>query len=554
MPPEFDPARVGTTWEEPPPQLTTLAINGASAEELKAENERLWNENRMLEQRVSREAQKWAEQRAALVKERAELQAQIAELMNGADASIQQEKKRKVTKEVDDSSKPAQQPKKGAAATAAAPAKGGTKVEKAEKAGGAKAKGDGADKGAGKGKAKTKGSSVDEAGPSDEPAGGSGGGGGGGGGGDSGGGGGGGAGGAGPSEAANVAKAIAAAKQAEVMAAAMNAVAAAEKEREAAREAAVKEAAAREAAIAAGGYSSESDLSPMDAMVSAASAILGAVFGAPAAGAASSSASDVEEVDEVADLPRKPLIGHRPRPDWVPALVDFRRAMVRSPRRKKQPMAPGEAAAKGKQQAIQEAAAVKAQALQAKKLVQQMGGVNGFAPKGAAAAPATIAKPAANGVSSARLMARSLLVLAALLALGAQGEMGKYGCHFDCYMTEEKASARGYLEYACNSTDNSTEGDNCCEPDLCLVAANELYRGKLCPAVPSNDSWSPNGFSQFQVGLDATARLDFPRNNFPCDGYLCNASLNHRTCSPLRHVCYGAGCDSLTSNSSHFIS
>jgi hypothetical protein len=157
-------------------------------------------------------------------------------------------------------------------------------------------------------------------------------------------------------------------------------------------------------------------------------------------------------------------------------------------------------------------------------------------------------------VSSAILMARSLLVLAALLALGAQGEMGKYGCHFDCYMTEEKASARGYLEYACNSTDNSTEGDNCCEPDLCLVAANELYRGKLCPAVPSNDSWSPNGFSQFQVGLDATARLGFPRNNFPCDGYLCNASLNHRTCSPLRHVCYGAGCDSLTSNSSHFIS
>jgi hypothetical protein len=62
--------------------------------------------------------------------------------------------------------------------------------------------------------------------------------------------------------------------------------------------------------------------------------------------------------------------------------------------------APGEAAAKGKQQAIQEAAAVKAQALQAKKLAQQMGGVNGFAPKGAAAAPATIAKPAANGVGA----------------------------------------------------------------------------------------------------------------------------------------------------------
>ena len=153
-------------------------------------------------------------------------------------------------------------------------------------------------------------------------------------------------------------------------------------------------------------------------------------------------------------------------------------------------------------------------------------------------------------------MARSLLVLAALLALGAQGEMGKYGCHFDCYMSKEKASARGYLEYACNKTENSTNSSEvaCCAPDLCLVAANALYRGIICPAVPSNDSWSPSGFSQFQVGLDQTARLDFPRNNFPCDGLFCNASLKHTTCSPLRHVCYGAGCDNLTSISSHFIS
>lgn len=148
-------------------------------------------------------------------------------------------------------------------------------------------------------------------------------------------------------------------------------------------------------------------------------------------------------------------------------------------------------------------------------------------------------------------MARSLLALAALLALGAQGEMGKYGCHFDCYMSKEKASARGYLEYACNSSEVA-----CCEqPDLCRVAANALYRGIICPAVPSNDSWSPSGFSQFQVGLDQTARLDFPRNNFPCDGLFCNASLKHTTCPPpLRHVCYGAGCGNLTSTSSHFIS
>ena len=146
-------------------------------------------------------------------------------------------------------------------------------------------------------------------------------------------------------------------------------------------------------------------------------------------------------------------------------------------------------------------------------------------------------------------MARSLLALAALLALGAQGEMGKYGCHFDCYMSKEKASARGYLEYACNPSEVA-----CCDvPDLCLVAANALYRGIICPA--SNDSWSPSGFSQFQVGLDQTARLDFPRNNFPCDGLFCNASLKHTTCPPpLRRVCYGAGCANLTSSSSHFIS
>ena len=151
-------------------------------------------------------------------------------------------------------------------------------------------------------------------------------------------------------------------------------------------------------------------------------------------------------------------------------------------------------------------------------------------------------------------MARSLLALAALLALGAQGEMGKYGCHFDCYMSKEKASARGYLEYACNSSEVAARNASCCEPDLCLVAANALYRGIICPAVPSNDSWSPSGFSQFQVGLDQTARLDFPRNNFPCDGLFCDASRNHTTCSPLNHTCYGAGCASLTSNSSHFIS
>ena len=152
-------------------------------------------------------------------------------------------------------------------------------------------------------------------------------------------------------------------------------------------------------------------------------------------------------------------------------------------------------------------------------------------------------------------MARSLLALAALLALGAQGEMGKYGCHFDCYMSKEKASARGYLEYACNSTNSTNSTNSCCVPDLCLVAANALYRGIICPAVPSNDSWSPSGFSQFQVGLDQTARLDFPRNNFPCDGLFCNASLKHMPCpQPLQRVCYGAGCDNLTSISSHFIS
>ena len=73
-------------------------------------------------------------------------------------------------------------------------------------------------------------------------------------------------------------------------------------------------------------------------------------------------------------------------------------------------------------------------------------------------------------------MARSLLVLAALLALGAQGEMGKYGCHFDCYMTEEKVSARGYLEYACNSSDNSTINSFICG---FLIAVSSLLGGNI---------------------------------------------------------------------------
>jgi len=79
-------------------------------------------------------------------------------------------------------------------------------------------------------------------------------------------------------------------------------------------------------------------------------------------------------------VPRKSPIGHRQRPEWVPALVDFRRAMVRSPRKQKQP-APGEAAAKGKQQATNHANAAKQLVLQPKKLAQQMGGGTVFAPK-----------------------------------------------------------------------------------------------------------------------------------------------------------------------------
>ena len=94
----------------------------------------------------------------------------------------------------------------------------------------------------------------------------------------------------------------------------------------------------------------------MVAMVSAASAMMGAVFGS---GSSSADAADADDADSaVVDADR---IGHRLRPEWVPALLDFRRAMVRSPRRKKAPMAPGEAAAKGKQQAINQANAAKQQ-------------------------------------------------------------------------------------------------------------------------------------------------------------------------------------------------
>ena len=103
---------------------------------------------------------------------------------------------------------------------------------------------------------------------------------------------------------------------------------------------------------------------------------------------------DGEGEEEIAA--KSPLKGFRPKPEWVPSL-EIRLAMVRSPRKQKA------AGAKVPTQRWPNAAPNNAMAKQVadqnKKLVQQMGGVNGFAPKAGGAKPKAGAKAAAGGVA-----------------------------------------------------------------------------------------------------------------------------------------------------------
>jgi hypothetical protein len=343
------------------------------------ENLRLRSEIQHLEQRVSREAQTWAEQRAALVREREELRKELAEkeaaiwkLMNGevtlTGGPGQLAAKRKATAGT-------------AAAAAAAPAKkapAGASPSKA-KAGAAKPGPKAAAKATkptgtkpagksppNKGKAASKAAEAGAAGSSSQAT----------------------------------AAALAAQKQAEVAAAAAQAVI--DAEAAAAKAKASRAAAEAAAAKAQATVPDGTAPSAMVAMVSAASAMLGGILGAPAPAPVEGAAAeaDAEPAEEVYVKP--PKLGFRPRPAWMPQLADFRRAMVRSPRRKKGAVGappgangkkpPGMSIPKPQQQN---------QAQQAKKLVAQMGGVNGFAPKPGAKPPGAAAG-AAKPVNGAK--------------------------------------------------------------------------------------------------------------------------------------------------------
>ena len=141
--PAFGPAQVGGYWiEEPGPAYrpVSLTVTVAAPSAVAEENAQLRSQIRLLEQRVTREAQSWAEQRAALVKERETLRqqvdekdAQIWKLMNGevtlTGAAGKAVAKRKAAKDAGDKPSPA---KKGVSANDKAEKKG-------VKAGGAKA-------------------------------------------------------------------------------------------------------------------------------------------------------------------------------------------------------------------------------------------------------------------------------------------------------------------------------------------------------------------------------------------------------------------------------
>ena len=316
-------------------QPVTLTIAIAPPSVMGDENARLRTEIHRLEQRVTREAQTWAEQRAQLVKEREELRAQVEEkdaaiwrLMNGEVTLTgppgQLAAKRKAAASGGGKG-PA--PKKGGAAdkagssTSPDKAKAAAAGKSGASAAGGKAAGGGKSKAAGKANAgsppKAKAPSPPKAPSLPKPSA------------------------ASPPEpdpAAAIAAEAKAAKQAEVAAAAAAASAAAEAKHAEAVAKAQAAAAAAAAANASGvGLTDNATPSAMVAMVSAASAMVGALLGGGGPSqqgeGSSAAAEDEEGVDDgvlAIEWPRR--LGFRPRPDFVPALLDFRRAMVRSPR------------------------------------------------------------------------------------------------------------------------------------------------------------------------------------------------------------------------------
>ena len=330
-------------------KLVTLVVNVPAPTAIAAECELLRANNRDLEQRVSREAQRWAQQRATLVKERAELEDRLAEreayiwkLTKGESEfsgnSQQMVAKRKIVKDVGSTGK--QPVKKGLTAMAAT--RGGKTAMPKPLNGGRL------------GPAKrtlSEKTSLPEMASAEKAS--------------------------FPSATKQQARngepcttLPAGAEADEIGAIEINLAAAKPPEAKAATEAALGAVTGNNSTSS--GTAGEGDVSHAPvcpdssgpstvlSMVSAASAMINVVFG--------SSSSDMEQNSteapaQPANIPeQKALLGHRRRPEWVPALVDFRRAMVRSPRRKKQSLAGGEAGAKNKQQGIKRPGAAKQQA------------------------------------------------------------------------------------------------------------------------------------------------------------------------------------------------
>jgi len=118
---------------------------------------------------------------------------------------------------------------------------------------------------------------------------------------------------------------------------------------------------------------------------------------------------------------------------------------------------------------------------------------------------------------------RQQSIFALLLASQLSGA-AKYGCIFDCYLSDAQGSAQGYLEYSCNSPETEA---GCCAWQRCIAEANTLYRGQICPA--SDVGLTSDGVAaKYAVGVSETRAADFPRNAFPlssseaygsCDAY-----------------------------------
>ena len=303
--PSFGPTPVGETCEgsrTASPQTVNLTVTVAPHSTTAAENVKLRAEIRRLELRVTREAQMWAEQRAALVKEREELRRQVDErdaqnwkLMNGevtmTGAAGKVMAKRKAAKDAGEKPSPAKRGVGGA--------KAGAKVgigKPAAKLGATKS----AAKGSMAFSTSKSGGGLAALPKPPKPD--------------------------GVSEVETAAVTAAAAKQAEVAAAALLAKAAAEKAVAQAKAAVSLQAVAMPPPPQ---LTEDGAPSAMIGMVSAASALMGSLFG----GGKDGSADDLHGCAgaEPPPPPRTLKLGLRSRPDWVPA-IDIHKAMVRTPR------------------------------------------------------------------------------------------------------------------------------------------------------------------------------------------------------------------------------